>query len=135
MAMTNRAELVEQRRHKRYQVPTGSFVALGPNDTILGQILDISMGGLAFRYLDSKKPTDCSYLNIFLTERHSCLGNVPIKSVSDYEIDNTVVCKIPDGVPLSYRAMKRSSVQFGELTYHQRYQIEGFIQNHTTGEL
>ena len=133
--MTNRAELVEQRRHKRYQVPTGSFVALGPNDTILGQILDISMGGLAFRYLDSKKPTDCSYLNIFLTERDFCLGNVPIKSVSDYEIDNTVVCKIADGVPLSYRAMKRSSVQFGELTYHQRYQIEGFIQNHTTGEL
>lgn len=133
--MTNKAELVEQRRHKRYQVPTGLFVALGPNDTILGQILDISMGGLAFRYLDSKKPTDCSYLNIFLIEHDFCLGNVPITSVSDYEIDNTVVCKIVDGVPLSCRAMKRSSVQFGELTYHQRYQIEGFIQNHTTDEL
>ena len=130
--MTKRT--VERRKHKRYQVPAGSFVALGPHNTILGQIIDISMGGLAFRYMDSKKPTDGSHIDIFLIERDFCLGKVPIKSVSDYEIDNTVVCKIVDGVPPSCRAMKRSSVQFGDLTHNQVSRLEHFIQNHTTGE-
>ncbi len=133
--MINTAEVVEQRKHKRYQVPTGSFVALGPNDAILGQIMDMSMGGLAFRYLDSKKPTDGSYIDIFLIECDFCLGRVPIKSVSDYEIDNTVICKMVDGVLPSCRAMKRSGVQFEELTHYQRSQLEAFIQNHTAGEV
>jgi hypothetical protein len=132
--MTDRAEIVEQRRYKRYEVPTGSFVALGPQNSILGQIMDISMGGLAFRYMDSKKPIDESYLDIFLTERDFCLGKVPVKAVSDCEIDNTVACKLVEGV---YRctAMRRSGVQFGELTHHQMSQLEHFIQNHTTSEL
>ncbi|MES0362944.1 MAG: PilZ domain-containing protein [Desulfobacteria bacterium] len=132
--MTDTAEVVEQRRYKRYEVPTDSFVALGPQNSILGQIIDVSMGGLAFRFMDSKKPTDKSYLDIFLTERDFCLGKVPVKAVSDYEIDNTVTCKLVEGV---YRctAMRRSSVQFGELTHHQMSQLEHFIQNHTTSEL
>jgi hypothetical protein len=132
--MTDRAEIVEQRRYKRYEVPTGSFVALGPQNSILGQIMDISMGGLAFRYMDSKKPIDESYLDIFLTERDFCLGKVPVKAVSNYEIDNTVTCKLVEGV-YRYTAMRRSSVQFGELTHHQMSQLEHFIQNHTTSEL
>jgi len=133
--MTDTAEIVEQRRYKRYEVPTGSFVALGPQNSILGQIIDISMGGLAFRYMDSKKPIDESYLDIFLTERHFCLGKVPVKAVSDYEINNTVTCKLVDGVPYRRTAMKRSSVQFGELTHHQMSQLEHFVQNNATCEL
>jgi hypothetical protein len=133
--MTDGAELVGRRKHTRYEVPIGSFVTLGPNDTILGQIIDISMGGLAFRYIDSKKPTDGSHLDIFLTERDFCLGKIPIKTISDYEIDNTVVCKIVDGVHSSCKAMKRGSVQFGELTHHQEFQLEHFIQNYTIGEI
>jgi hypothetical protein len=133
--MTDRAEIVEQRRYGRYAVPTGSFVALDPQNSILGQIMDISMGGLAFRYMDSKQPMDESYLDIFLTERDFCLGKVPIKAVSDYEIDNTVTCKLVEGVPYRCTTMRRSSVQFGELTHHQMSQLEHFIQNHTTSEL
>jgi hypothetical protein len=133
--MTERAEIAEQRRYKRYEVPTGSFVALGPQNSIQGQIIDISIGGLAFRYMDSKKPIDESYLDIFLTERDFCLGKLPITAVSDYEIDNTVTCKLVEGVPYRCTAMRRSSVQFGELTHHQMSQLEHFIQNHTTSEL
>jgi hypothetical protein len=133
--MIDRAEIVEQRQYKRYEVPTGSFVALGPQNSILGQIIDISMGGLAFRYMDSKKPIGESYLDIFLTERNFCLGKVPIKAVSDYEIDNTVTCKLVEGVPYRCTAMRRSGVQFGELTHNQMSQFEHFIQNHTTSEL
>jgi len=132
--MTSQAEPAEQRQHKRYQVPVASFVAIGPHNSILGQIVDISMGGLAFRYMDSEKPTDNSYLDIFSTECDLCLRKIPFDAVSDYEIDNTVLCKVVDSVPPSFRAMKRSSVQFGELTYRQRYQLQDFIQINDRGE-
>ena len=131
--MTDADTLAEQRKHTRYEVPTGSFVAIGPQNTILGQIIDISMGGVAFRYVDSRTPTEGSHLDMFLTERDFCLGKVPITTVSDYEIENTVSCKIIDGIPRCCRAMKRSSVQFGDLTHHQKSQLEGFIQNYNTG--
>ena len=133
--MTDGANSAGRRKHKRYEVPIGSFVALGPNDTILGQIIDISMGGLAFRYIDSKMPTDASDLDIFLPERDFCLGKIPMKTISDYEIDNTVACKIVGGVHSSCKAMKRGSVQFGELRHHQESQLEHFIQNYTIGEV
>jgi hypothetical protein len=133
--MMSQAEPAEQRHHKRYQVPVGSFVTIGPHGSILGQIIDISTGGLAFRYMDSEKPTDDSYLDIFSTECDLCLCNIPFDTVSDYEIHNTVLCKVVDSVPPSCRAMKRSSVQFGELTYHQRSQLHDFLQINAAGEL
>lgn len=135
--MTESVEFFEQRKHKRYQVPSGSFVALGTGDAILGQIIDISMGGLAFRYIDTKElaHADESYLDIFMTEHNLCLIRVPFKTISEYEIANTVVCKMVDGIPPGCRSMRRGGVEFGELTSEQRAQLEYCIQNHTMGEV
>jgi hypothetical protein len=47
-----RCALVERRRHKRFQVPEGAQVSLRLPKTRMGQIIDISMGGLAYRYVD-----------------------------------------------------------------------------------
>lgn len=126
-------EMDDHREHIRYQVPKDSFVTIGSDEPIMGQIIDISMGGIAFRYMDSKKPTDESHLNIFLTEGDVCLDRVPIKAVSDYEIPNTVLCKTVDQIPPSCRTMRRCGVQFGDLTQHQRSQLQQCIRNHTTG--
>jgi hypothetical protein len=132
--MIPQKEMVDQRKHKRYVVPTGSFVVLGPHGPILGQIIDISMGGVAFRYMNSRKPKDESYLDIFLTEGDLSLGRVPFKTVSDFEIPNTILYKIVDPIPIGYKAMKRVSVQFGELTPDQKSQLEELTQKHSTGE-
>jgi len=126
-------EMVDHREHIRYRVPKDSFIAIGSDEPILGQIIDISMGGIAFRYMDSKKPTDESHLHIFLTEGDMSLGQVPIKAVSDHEIPNTVLYKTVDEIPPSYRTMRRCGVQFGDLTRHQASQLQHYIQNHTTG--
>jgi c-di-GMP-binding flagellar brake protein YcgR len=131
--MIPQEEMVDHREHVRYRVPKDSFVTIGSDEPILGQIMDISMGGIAFRYMDSKKPTDESRLDMFLTEGDMCLGQVPIKAVSDYEIPNTVLCKTVDEIPPSCRTMRRCGVQFGDLTQHQRSQLQHYIQNHTTG--
>jgi hypothetical protein len=128
-------EIVDQRKRKRYQVPTNSYIFLGSDDFVLGQIIDISMGGIAFRYMGSEKLPDESHLDIFLTEDDLCLSKVPFKTVSDYEIPNTVLCKTADPIPPSCRTMRRSGLQFGELTSDQQAQLEYFIRNHTTGEV
>jgi len=130
-------ETKEHRRHERYQVPEGSFVTLGPSNSILGQILDISMGGLAFRYMNSRSeaPRHESYLDIYLTEGDLCLAAVPVKAVSDFETYDTVTCKADGPLPVSCRGMRRCGVQFGEMTEGQMSQLASCIQSQTIGAM
>jgi hypothetical protein len=130
-------EKKEHRQHSRYQVPEGSFVTLGPSNSILGQILDISMGGLSFRYINSQpdKPAHELHVDIYLSEGDMCLGRVPIKAVSDLETPDTVTCKADGPLPVSCRAMRRCGVQFGEMTQGQISQLASCIQTQTIGGL
>ncbi len=128
-------EIVDHREHQRYRVPTNSYISLGSDDPIMGQIIDISVGGIAFRYMGSAELPDESHLDIFLTEGDLCLSKVPFRTVSDYEIPNTVLCKTVDPIPISCRTMRRSGLQFGELTPDQQAQLEQCLQNHTIGEV
>jgi c-di-GMP-binding flagellar brake protein YcgR len=117
-------EFVERRKHQRFQIPTGSFVALGPDDTILGRIIDISLSGVAFHYMGDTlcfRPKDESYLDIHLTEGDLSLKKVPVETVSDDEISDVVSSKLV-------------SVQFGQLTHHQISQLEHFIEDYAIGE-
>jgi c-di-GMP-binding flagellar brake protein YcgR len=127
-------ERVDRRKHKRYQVPTNSYTSLGSDDPVLGQIIEISMGGIAFRYMGGGKLPDESHLDIFLTEGDLCLRGVPFKTVSDFKIPNTVLCKTVEPIPPSFRTMRRSGLQFGELTPDQKVQLERFIKDHTLVE-
>jgi hypothetical protein len=135
--MTADKQNVERRSHQRFQVPAGCFVSLGPDYTILGQIIDMSLGGVAFRHMGNTpclRPKDESYLDILLTEGGFSLSKVPVEAVSDYEISDVVSNKLVDPIPLSYKGMRRCSVQFGELTHHQISQLEYFVKNHTIAD-
>lgn len=126
--MTNRKELVERRRQERFQVPKGAFVGLGPHYNNVGQIIDLSMGGLAFHYAGSKEPPKGLWkLDIFLNDGNFYLGKVPFRIVSDFEIAGKE--------PSDPTTTRRSSVQFGDLTGYQKYLLGYFIQNHTIGEI
>jgi hypothetical protein len=130
-------EFVERRKHQRFQIPTGSFVALGPDDTILGRIIDISLSGVAFHYMGDTlcfRPKDESYLDIHLTEGDLSLKKVPVETVSDDEISDVVSSKLVDPIPVSNKGMRRCSVQFGQLTHHQISQLEHFIEDYAIGE-
>jgi hypothetical protein len=123
--MIPKKEIVEKRQHKRFQVPKGTFVGLGPHDTKVGQIIDVGMGGLAFRYVGSEEPSN-GELDIFLNERDFYLGRVPFRTVTDFEVSSRR--------DSSATAMRRSGVQFREMKSNQISQLEYFIQNHTLGE-
>ena len=125
--MTMNKKLVERRKHKRFLVSKGAFVALRPDYLKIGQVKDISMGGLAFTYLidDGKPPDPSSQLDIFLASQDFYLNKVPFETISDFQTD---------AIPFSSVSMKECSVQFGELTAYQSGRLKYFIENHTIGE-
>jgi hypothetical protein len=130
--MADKKEPAELRKHERYLVPTGSFVSLGNNGSTLGQILDVSMGGLAFRYI-GEDSSNGSHLDMFSTEHDFHLRKVPFRSVTDFEIDNLVLSKIGGRVHPHCRTMRRGSVRFHKLSRKQRSQLKDFLENHTVG--
>jgi hypothetical protein len=116
-------EPVERRKHKRFEVPIGAFVVLGPQSTLVGRIIDISMGGLAFRHVDKENPPGgLDELDVFIIEDDFCLKHVPCETVSDLETYES---------PFGSFIIRESAVQFRDLTPRQMSQLEHFIHNHT----
>ncbi len=118
---------VERRKHKRFSVFEGAFVALRPSDSGVGRLIDISLGGLTFDYVtmqpSSVKATE---LDIFVTDSVFRLFEIPIQSVWDLTTFD---------FPTSPLHKRRCGVEFGDLTPHQKLQIEYFIENHTADEV
>ncbi len=123
--MTNE-RLIEQRRHRRYRVKEGAFAVIRKQaDTqTLGQIIDISGGGLAFKYFANGKPSNGRHkLDIFFAGFGIQLKNLSFQTVSDLPIDNQI--------SFSSIKMRRCGLQFKDLKSKHRLQIEDFIQSYT----
>jgi len=125
--MTEGKDETERRKHKRYRVHDGAFAVLGPHSTKIGQIIDVSMGGVAFGYIAGKEPPDTSFeLGILFAEDSFHLTKIPFKTISDQEAKE---------VPFSTLTMRRCGLQYGKLTPSQISQLQHFIRNCTTGEV
>ena len=128
--MTKDKELVERRKNKRFQAKDGALAVLKPpwpNSIRLGQIIDISMGGLSFRCIAGEdRFNGSSELSVIFANHGFYLHKLPIKSISDLETAR---------MPFGSMTPRRRSVQFEELRDDQVSQLEYFIQNHTTGDV
>ena len=117
-------KLVERRKHNRFKVQDGGFVSLYPYFAVVGQIMDIGSGGLAFRYVASEERTNGSTsLNILLTNRSFCMEKVPFKITRDFPI--------PNEFSFGSITMRQCAVQFQDMTGNQKSDLEHFICNHT----
>jgi hypothetical protein len=126
--MNNGSQSDDRRKQKRFQIQDGLFAIVRPEFTKLGQIIDIGMGGLAFRYVVTGNRENKAFeVDIFLVGDGFYLEKVPIKTISDIKLPK----KFSNG-PLP---MRRCGVKFGELTQNQITQLEYFIKNYTTVEL
>lgn len=93
----------------------------------LGQIKDISLVGLSFRYIDGNEQIDPqSELKIILAGNGLFMENLPYHPVNDYEVDS--------GFKFSSLKMRQMHLAFGDLTPDQLSQLDYFILNHTMGE-
>ncbi len=129
--MVGRKRTVERRRNKRYKAVEGAYAAISPNSHKLGQIIDISMGGLSFKYIDTSKdnkesdslPEDA----VFLSSMGYYVGDLPFNTVSDYEITNTP----------SFSSMKvrKRHVQFTDLSFKQLFDLDYYLRNNVSEQV
>jgi len=116
-------EMLERRKHKRFQVQDEAIAVLRPIVDKRGPIIDISKGGLAFRYITAQESSGrSSKLDILLPDLSFYLGHLPIRTVRDFEVTSEYA--------LGSTKTRRCSVQFGKLTPKQISQIESFMENH-----
>lgn len=116
MTPDRKKELTERRIHPRHPVKSGTITT----SNLTGEIIDISMGGLAFSYLERGDWDGVSFdRGMLLGERDLCVADLPLKVISD--------CAINSGLSI----IRRCGVQFGTLTPKQMAQLEYFIWANT----
>lgn len=127
--MEEKKILAERRKYRRFKVKHPAFVVFNTQPTRLGEILEVSMNGLSFRYMvDSEELVNQSReLDILFGDDDFYLDRLPFSTVSDRLSNN--------GLPFSTMIMRRRGVQFGEISETQKEQLEYFIENNTSGEI
>jgi hypothetical protein len=114
---------IERRCHERLEVQSGAIAS--PKMTVLGQIMNVSQGGLVFRYVASRKRShESKTLNIALTDGSFRLEWIPFIVVWDVSMPQSYSC---GGISLRY-----CGVRFGNLTDSQKLQLRYFVKNYTT---
>ncbi|MCF6246990.1 MAG: PilZ domain-containing protein [Desulfobacula sp.] len=129
--MVGRKRTVERRKNKRYKAVEGAYAAISPNSHKLGQIIDISMGGLSFKYIDTsneeKESNATPEESIFLSSMGYYVGDLPFNIVSDYEVTNAP----------SFSSMKvrKRHVQFNDLSFKQLFDLDYYLRNNVSEQV
>ncbi len=122
--MRNGTDFIERRKHKRLKAKERAFAVLKSNSAKLGQIINISKGGLTFRYIPNGKKSNGSFeVDIFIAGNDFHLKKVPTRIVLD--------CDISNKVSFSSLPMRQLSMQFGEMMPEQKSKLAFFLENHT----
>ncbi len=129
-----RKDFVERRKHKRYKVKEGAFVEfdkprffkLGkPLNVRLAPLIDISRGGLGFKYVDGEMWShDYDELTISKCHNETKIDMVPFKVCSDF-----IISQISDSM-----SMRRCGVKFGNLNSSQKAKLNSFIHTQTISD-
>jgi len=108
--------LSEQRRHKRFQLKVSAFALLNAPFSEMGEIIDISMGGLSFRYTsDRALPKGSLALDILCVDDGFHVAKVPVSTVAESVVSGEV---------------RRRGVQFDRPTNRQLSQVRYFIRTY-----
>ncbi len=127
--MPSKNKQIERRKHKRFRVIDETFVILGSSSDPKCLIINISLGGLSFRYyvgtteIKEFSPTDTGKLDIIRATDNLSIRQIPFETVYDIEIENEIPIH-------SFRTRKRG-VRFIRLTRQHRSQLGNFIKEHT----
>lgn len=118
---------MERRKFTRFLAQDGSFAALQGNLSKVGKIYDISLNGLAFRYL-AEKISDETFtkVDIFLTNNGFHLAGIPCTIIYDVKESTFGLNEV---------SPYRCGLGFGRVDEEQQNKMEFFINNHTTGVL
>ena len=122
--MESRLEYSPIRENQRFQAVDRALVLIerGP-ESLPFHIMDISEGGLSFRYLGQKlRRSDIKELSLY--HNHELIvDKLPVKSVSDYRLKDNLV------------PVRRGSVRFASLSAEQLLKLNTFIRFYTKAPL
>ena len=118
--MANQTDTSERRQYTRFITKGGVVISMNSR---FGELIDISFGGLSFRYLGNDEwPAEAAEGMLF-GDDDFCWPKVPLKTVSDTVIENEDY----EGS----RSVRRRSMVFGDLSAKQMHQLVDFIQTNT----
>ncbi len=116
----------QDRRHfPRFRVKDGT---LAINQTILGPVVDISLGGMSFEYYGSDlEDNEMENMGFYFIDSEFLLTGIRSRTVQDTVVE-------PNGgiMPI---IRKRRSIQFVDLTNKQRETIKRFINQNTISRI
>ncbi len=120
-------QTVDRRKDRRFQTEKNTYAVLRARGSKLGRVIDISRGGLAFRYVSVgqrlKGPLELDLLSHQYDYR---IDKIPVKIITDLELANKKAFKST--------TLKRVGVQFGKLTREQKSRLEHFIRDQAVDE-
>jgi hypothetical protein len=117
-------DMVDRRSDERVAVRDGIIASLGL--TVLGPIVNISRGGLAFRYVASQRRSkESSTLTISVSDNTFTLGMMPYRLVWDVAS--------PQSFSYGDIALRYCGVEFGELKDFQKLALRYFIKHYGVG--
>ena len=120
----------ESRKNIRLNPKELTFIVVRPEFSKSGELLDISRGGLCFKYLylcklnPGRDVVTPLKIDIFIINNGYYLPKVPCTLIYDVETENTELFPMD----LEFR---RCGLQFGELSKEQNRQLELYLNNHT----
>ncbi len=116
---------MENREYTRFETQDNAYAALRGQRTKVGKIVDISLNGLAFRYLAGEKSgEEHKKVDIFLSENGFHLPDVACTIVYDVEDASEGSLGI---------TLYRCGLTYGSLGEESQGKLEHFIDNYTTG--
>jgi hypothetical protein len=129
--MVGRKRTIERRKNKRYKAVEGAYAAISPNSNKIGQIIDISMGGLCFKYINtenkSEEPVNRNEASIFLSSMGYYVGDLPFQTIADYEIT--------DRPSFSSMKVRKRHVKFTDLTLKQLFDLDNYLKNNVSEQI
>jgi hypothetical protein len=122
--MESRIKYSPVRQHQRFKAMDRALVLVdhGP-ESLPFHIMDISEGGLSFRYLGQRlKRSNVKKLSLY-HDYELIVDDLPIKTISDYRLRDNLV------------PVRRGSVRFADLDDEKLSKLERFIQSFTQAPL
>ena len=119
--------IMERRKFTRFRTRNDAFAAPRGDFSKVGKIKDISLNGLAFRYLAENVCNEkFSRVDIFLSENGFHLSGVPCTVIYDEKTST------PDSQAVS---AYRCGLNFETLKREQQVKLEFFLNTHTIGRV
>ena len=149
--MPSRKKKTERRVHKRFSAKEKTFAMLrkhrcsldgikrmsmgeiacavyNSKPAFMGQVIDMSQGGLSFDCIDEVGACgDSLKLDILSANEKFYLGRIKFKPVHEL--------KSSDDPAIHPIRMKKRGIQFLDLSFKQLSRLERFLRNHTNGEV